>query len=76
MIYHSVIPYEHILFQQSAPQAAVQDKQQTPARIMTVHSGVTMEVSVLGDGHRRIERLYSTDPRAYLDQQFRIGTIL
>lgn len=76
MIYHSVIPYEHILFQQSAYQAAAQDKQQTPARIMTVHSGVTMEVSVLGDGHRRIERLYSTDPRAYLDQQFRIGTIL
>jgi hypothetical protein len=72
MIYHSVIPYEHILFQQAAPQ----DKQQSPARIMTVHSGVTMEVSVLGDGHRRIERLYSTDPRSYLDQQFRIGTIL
>lgn len=70
-MYHSIIPYEHILLQQ----AAAQEAEKAPKRIMTVHSGVTMEVSVLGDGRRRIERLYSTDPRYYLDKKFCVGTV-
>ena len=70
-MYHSIIPYEHILIQQMS----AQDAEEAPKRIMTVHSGVTMEVSVLGDGRHRIERLYSTDPRYYLDNQFCVGTV-
>ena len=69
-MYHSIIPYEHLIQQMSA-----QDAEKAPKRIMTVHSGVTMEVSVLGDGRHRIERLYSTDTRYYLDNQFCVGTV-
>ena len=45
-------------------------------RTMMEYEGVTMEVSLLGDGKKRIERLYSTNPRLYLDKQFCIGTII
>lgn len=71
MIFHSVIPYENVF---SSAQGENTDKNMyAVSRTVTVHSGVTMEVSVMPDGRRRIERLYSTNPSYYLDERFCVG---
>ncbi len=70
MIFHSVIPYCCVF-------ATKQSVDNAPkGRVMTEYSGVIMEVSMLENGKRRIERLYSTNPALYVDEQFCIGTII
>lgn len=66
MIYHSIIPYE-VTFAMQAP-----DQPVLPY-LETIYKGVTMQVSGGKDGIYKIERICSTDPKAFLAQDLQIG---
>lgn len=76
MIFHSVMPYESVFSRNVQNSQKPVPSDDMCERTMMVHSGVTMEVSLLADGRKRIERLYSTDPGFYLDKRFCVGTII
>lgn len=67
MLFHSIIPIE-IVFGKADWESF--DK----PYMTTVYKGVTMEVSDAGEGKKQIERIYSTNPKDYMNPCFRIGT--
>lgn len=65
-MHYSIIPYE-VAF---APQPS--DEKVMPY-MTTTYQGVTMDVSRGEDGTCTIERIYSTNPKDFLNRKFQIG---
>lgn len=65
-MHYSIIPYE-VAF---APQPS--DAKVMPY-MTTTYQGVTMDVSRGEDGTCTIERIYSTNPKDFLNRKFQIG---